>query len=136
MVGDAIPRGAFTIVLLGIALGACGLLAWQAHSAAASHRAATEAVLRDYGGLAASELLRRTASEVGYQGHYVLVQALAASGAGRAALAQSTDPALRSAASLVRRTFAFDVATRAVAFDDGPDDVAARWLAEHVVPPR
>ncbi|HVQ27971.1 MAG TPA: hypothetical protein VMV21_00210, partial [Vicinamibacteria bacterium] len=75
--GDGIPRGAFAVLLLGIALAASLLLAWQAFAAAASHRATSEGVLRDYAGLAASELMRRGASEVGYQGHYVLIEALA-----------------------------------------------------------
>lgn len=134
MVGDAAPRGLLTIALLGIALGACGLLAWQAHSAAASHRTATEAVLRDYAGLAASELLRRSASEVGYRGHYVLVQALTASGADRTALSRSPDASLRRAAALLRRTFELELATRAVTFPGEVDTDAARWLAEQIVP--
>jgi len=136
MVSDRLPRGAFTIALLGIALGACGLLAWQAHSAAASHRTATEAVLRDYAGLAANELLRRSANEVGYRGHWTLVQALMAAGADRAALVRSADPTLRRATSLIGRTFVFDEATRTVAFDGADDQAAAVWLSEHVTAPK
>ncbi len=131
----ALPHGAFTALLLGVALVASALLAWQAHSAEASHRAATEAVLRDYAGLAANELLRRASSEVGYQGHYVLVQALAAPGAHPAALARSSDARTRRAASLVRRTFSIRPPTRKVVFDGEEDPEAAAWLTERLAAP-
>ncbi len=129
----ALPRGAFTILLL--ALGACSLLAWQAVSAEAYHRRAAEAVLRDYAGLAAGELLRRAASEVGYQGHYVLVQALNGPEADPAALARSPDARIRRAASLVRRTFRADVSARKVRFDGDDDPQAAAWLGERLAAP-
>ena len=132
---DALPHGAFTVLLLGIALVVSGLLAWQAHSAEASHRVATEAVLRDYAGLAASELLRRAASEVGYQGHYVLVQALTGPGGIPAAMARSPDARIRRAASLVRRTFSASASTQKVVFDAEEDPQAASWLAERLSAP-
>lgn len=132
----ALPKGSFTIALLGIALLVSSLLAWQAHLAEASHRVATVAVLRDYASLAGTELLRRAASEIGYQGHYVLVQALTAPAGSPETIAQSANPRIHRAASLVRRTFSADVATRRVVFDGAPDPQAEGWLAQRLAAPR
>jgi signal transduction histidine kinase len=122
---DVVPRGALTVLLLGIALIATTLLAWQAYDSEVSHRTATESVLRDYAGLAAAELVRRGANEVGYQGHYPLVQALA-----------ERSEAPRRAGRLVRRTFVGDLASRTITFDGEPDSEAAAWLAQRLAPPR
>jgi signal transduction histidine kinase len=128
-----IPRGAFTVSLLGIALVATLLLAWQAYSAAASHRAASEAVLHGYASLAAEELIRRGASEVGYQGYYVLTGAIAGS---RSDLTRSGDPRIRRVAPLLRRRFTLGSKTRDVVFEGGQDRAAAAWLAEQQAAPR
>jgi len=133
---DVVPRGAVTVVLLGVALVASGLLAWQAYASYASHRAATEAVLRDYAGLAAVEMVRRAASEVGYQGHYVLLQTLSDRAEGAPSLRADGDPGRKRAATLVRRTFAADFASRTVTFDGEEDREAAAWVAERLAPPR
>ena len=133
--GDAVPRGAFAVLLLGVALAASLLLAWQACSAAASQRAVSEAVLRDDAGLAAGELVRRGASEVGYQGHYVLSQALGSAGRSRSVLLRSEDGRIRRAAALVRRTFTMDSASGQVVFEGGDDPPVAAWLALHAAPP-
>ncbi len=133
--GDALPRGAYTVLLLGMALAASLLLAWQANSAAASHRAASEAVLRDYAGLAASELMRRGASEVGYRGHYVLVQSFGSPGRLPGAPAGGGNAKSHRAAALVRRTFSVDLTSRRVAFNGDDDPAVAAWLAEHAAPP-
>ena len=133
--GEAVPRGAFAVLLLGVALAASLLLAWQAFSAAASHRATSAAVLRDYASLAANEFLRRGASEVGYQGHYVLTQALGRAGRSRSAWLESEDGRIRRAAALVRRTFTIDSSSRKVTFDGEGDAPVAAWLAEHAEPP-
>jgi signal transduction histidine kinase len=132
---DRVPRGAWTLLLLGVALAASALLGWQAYDAAASHRAATAAVLRDYAGLAAGELARRAASEVGYRGHYVLTQALVSPRAGRT-LALDADAQVRRAAPLVRRTFTVDLTSRTVVFEGDADPVVGTWLAERVTAPR
>jgi len=131
-VRDAVPHGALTAVLLAVALVFTGLLAWQVFDSTASHRAASEAVLRDYAGLAAAELVRRATNEVGYQGHYRLVQLLGQQGASLRALAADADPQTRRAATLVRRTFTADTASRAVTFDGEGDPQLAAWLAQHL----
>ncbi|MFN2433385.1 MAG: sensor histidine kinase [Gemmatimonadota bacterium] len=46
-------RSSFVVVLLLLTLGLAGVLAWQAHRAATSHRAVAEDTLRDYAGFAA-----------------------------------------------------------------------------------
>src|SRR5262245_66312084 len=102
---ELVPRGTLAVLLLAVALLATALLAWQAYSSTASHHAATVAVLHDYAGLAAAELVRRTANDVGYQGHYLLAQALAEPGA---ELAAHRDPRTRRAAALVRRAFSLE----------------------------
>ena len=133
---EAIPRGAFTVLLLGVALAASLLLAWQAYSAAASHRAASEAVLRDYAGLAASELMRRGASEVGYQGHYALVRSLGTAAGLPSPSGNKEDPLTRRRMALLRRTFTMGVSSGKVVFDGEDDPPLAAWLAEHAAPPR
>jgi signal transduction histidine kinase len=133
---DVLPRGALTVILLAVALVASSLLAWQAYDSAASHRTATEAVLRDYAGLAAAELVRRAASEVGYQGHYVLVQALSERTAAPQGLVIDTDPRTKRASALVRRTFTADPASRAVQFQRAEDPEVAAWLAQRLASPR
>jgi len=131
-VRSRVPRGALIVLLLGVALVATGSLAWEAHAAAASHRAAAEAVLRDYAMLAAGELVRRATSEVGYQGHYVLVQTLTDPGPDRPRQATNRDPRWRRAAALVRRPFTADANSHAVRFEGEQDAPAAAWLAEHL----
>lgn len=130
-----VSGGLIIVVFLGIALIATALLAWQAYDAAAAHRKATEAVLRDYAGLAAAELIRRAAEEVGYQGHYVLAQALTDPALGPERLKASPDAATRRAATLVRRTFTADPAARTVTILGGGHPSMASWLAQRLVPP-
>src|SRR5262249_36342581 len=124
-----VPQGAFSVLLLAVAFVSMVLLARQAYDAARSHRLASQAVLRDYAGLAAAELIRRAANEVGYQGHYVLVQALARKGASFRTLASDADEPTRRAARLVRRAFSGDRVARRVTFEDGGEEAAAAWLA-------
>ncbi len=131
-VRDAVSHGALTAVLLAFALVFSGLLAWQVYDSTAWHRAASEAVLRDYAGLAAAELVRRATNEVGYQGHYRLIQALGQQGASLRALAADADPQTRRAATLVRRTFTADPASGTVILDGEGDAQLAAWLAQHL----
>jgi signal transduction histidine kinase len=126
------PRS-FTVVLLAVTLLATVLLAWRAYAAAASHRASSEAVLRGYAGLAAGELVRRGASEVGYRGYYVLTQALAGSKP-QGALKGSGDPRTRRAASLLRRILTLNLRTGEVR--GVPDPAACDWLRAHVAGPQ
>lgn len=60
--------------LLGLAVAA--VLAAAAARAERSHRRAAERVLRDYAGVAGSELVRRTAFDVGFNGHQLIAAAL------------------------------------------------------------
>ena len=69
--------GSILVVLcLAGLLGLTGVFAWQAWSSARSHRAATEAVVRDYASLAADELVRRSLQEIGYRGFFTLISSL------------------------------------------------------------
>jgi signal transduction histidine kinase len=77
---------ALIVGLLLLSLALASVLAWQAVDAAASHRAAAEAVLRDYAQLAADEFVRRGASEIGYRGYYRLLDALGKAGGEAGAL--------------------------------------------------
>ncbi|HXV62784.1 MAG TPA: HAMP domain-containing sensor histidine kinase [Vicinamibacteria bacterium] len=130
-------RRSRSTVLLVLILLTTGVLAWQAHYAVQSHRAAAESVLRDYAALAADELVRRTAAKIGYEGYYPLVTALADNvraaselDEGVAAIRSSTDEKLAAALPLVRRFFAADPG-RSVAFSaetEVPGELS-HWLA-------
>lgn len=111
MPGDG---SAFIGVLLVASLVVAGAVAWQAQDAARSHRAMAERVLRDYAGLAAEELVRRSAAQIGNQGYYVLIQALSSATAlalpappTPALLATVGDARVRHAAPLVRFSFRY-----------------------------
>src|SRR5262245_5234426 len=60
-------RAAGVVFLLLASLALTGVLVWQAADAARSHRAATDAVLRDFAGLAGEEFVRRASVAVGYE---------------------------------------------------------------------
>jgi hypothetical protein len=55
---------ALIVALLALSTVCTAVLAWQAFTAARSHREAAERVVRDYERLAAGELLRRGSSEL------------------------------------------------------------------------
>jgi signal transduction histidine kinase len=63
-------------LLLVVSLFLVGFLVLQAHAAVSYHRQTAESVLRDYAGLASSEFVRRTLTEVGYYGYYPLTTSL------------------------------------------------------------
>lgn len=109
--------------LLLASLGAVAVVAWQAVDAALTHRAAAEAVLRDYARLAADELVRRTLSEVGYSGSYRLLNVLRrrdpdAALPSRESLA--ADERTARALTLARYVFALDPATGHLETAAGP----------------
>ena len=90
-----------------------GLLAWNAHYAHRSHRAAAETVLRDYAAVAAEAFVDRLASEIGYYGYDPISRALRDYDPGtarpeRKTLAASGDELLQRAAALVETVFVFD----------------------------
>jgi signal transduction histidine kinase len=97
--------------LLVASLVLVALLAREAVEASRSHRAVAENLLLDYAQLAADEMVRRSTSEVGYQGYYPLLTALQqelAAGEGhlpeRALLAQRS-PRVARALALARALF-------------------------------
>ena len=109
------PRAAFVIASLVAAMFLAGLLALQAYGAGAYHRRTAEAVLRDYATLAAGEMIRRSANELGYYGYYPLVTALESAAKDPHGLeppvvtaALEADERLRRASSLVQTVFTAD----------------------------
>ncbi len=121
--------------LLLISLALVAVLAWQAFDAAASHRAAAEAVLRDYARLAADELVRRAASDVGYRGYYRLLDGLRQVDAETGALPErealvAADARFERALDLVAYFFRLDPATGRLETAAGPPPApaVAAWL--------
>lgn len=131
---------AFIVFLLLASLGIAGAVAWQAQDAARSHRAMAERVLREYAGLAADELVRRSSAQVGYYGYYALIQALSAAGTDDPPrpvdLAQANDEGLRRAAPLARFAFRYRPADGGLAVG-GPEPApaVAAWLRARLAPP-
>ncbi|HSF16408.1 MAG TPA: HAMP domain-containing sensor histidine kinase [Vicinamibacteria bacterium] len=137
-------RSAVIAASLLVILAATGILAWQAQYAVNSHRAAAESVLRDYAALAADELVRRTAVQVGYQGYYPLVTALAqsfeASGDIEHAvrlLNEQGDERLRLALPLSKRYFVFEPSSGQVYFagKESPSEEFLNWLESRLETP-
>jgi signal transduction histidine kinase len=69
-------RSILVVALLLVSLGLMGVLTWEAYDAARAQRATVEAVMQDYASLAGAEFVRRAAAQVGYYGHYTLLNAL------------------------------------------------------------
>ena len=65
--GAARPALVIAAIVAGLAMGL--LLALEAYRAATYHRRAAQSVLRDYAALAASEMIRPSANQVGYYGY-------------------------------------------------------------------
>jgi signal transduction histidine kinase len=131
---SASARATLIVAMLLLSLASAGVLTWQAHDAAASHRASAESVVRDYAALIADEAIRRTATEVGYSGYYTLIAALAQA-AGQpagltagtiAALRSAPDERLRHAAGLLRSVFLFQRGDHQLMFLGDPPPPAAR----------
>jgi signal transduction histidine kinase len=59
-------------------MATAALLAAEAYRARQDHRRTAESVLRDYAALAAAEMVRRSAMELGYYGYYPLATAIGA----------------------------------------------------------
>src|SRR5207245_10027899 len=106
------PRAAFVIAPLVAGMFTAALLALEAYRAAAYHRRTAESVLRDYATLAAGEMIRRSANELGYYGYYPLATALERAARDPRGLGPQTvsaalhaDEGLRRAFSLVQAVF-------------------------------
>ena len=123
-----------------------GLLALEAFRAAAYHRRTAESVLRDYAALAAGEMIRRSANEIGYYGYYPLATALERAsreprGLGPQGLSTAlhADERLRRASSLVQTAFTVDVVSRVKPLGARFDPEVDRWLSSRLAaagPPR
>src|SRR5882724_2002035 len=118
---DAGWGSVFITSFLVLSLILVAFLARLAYGAARSHRRVAEGVLTDYASLAAHELVRRAANEIGYNGCYPIVSALrraaAAPGGGLpepAALGAADDEGLRRALALAPSLFILDPAGRAL----------------------
>src|SRR6266496_290977 len=75
------PRAVLISVLLVLALGLAGLLAFNAQAQFRDHRATAERVLRDYARLAAARFGQRTAQNLYYMAYWPIVEAFGRSGA-------------------------------------------------------
>jgi signal transduction histidine kinase len=120
-------------------MAAAVLLALEAWRAAVYHRRTARAVLRDYAALAASEMIRRSANQLGYYGYYALSRQLvgAVQMDGRltpkaVAALPAHDNAEHPASRLVRTAFTWD--PRAGFTVVGPPLGAAveAWLPERL----
>jgi len=140
------PRAAFVIAPLVAGMFTAGLLALEAYRAAAYHRRTAQSVVRDYATLAAGEMIRRSANEIGYYGYYPLATALeraARDPRGPGPQVRSTalhaDEVLRRASSLLQTAFTADGASGVKPLDAPFDPEVERWLTGRLAaagPPR
>ena len=126
--------------LLVVCLGLVAVLALQALSAAQSHRAVAEGVLRDYGALAADEFIRRSANELGYYGHLPALTALRQAVRTDAplpdsdALGRNADERTTTALSLIDTVVDFDPDMNAVrTAGRAPGASVDRWIRDTLV---
>lgn len=126
--------------LLLASLVLVGGLAWQAQDAARSHRAAAEAVLRDYAALAAEEFVRRSVAEVGYRGYFPLVNALGAFDAAtedppsHAQIAAHLEGRGQASLDLVRYAFRFDPPSGHLSTPSPtPPPAVEQWLRDSLI---
>jgi len=135
-------RTALIVVLLLVSLATAGLIVIQAQYSSYAQRAAAEGVLRDYSGLVADEVIRRSAVEVGYYGYSILSAALVSEfqKTGRlspdisAKLLSTQDARVKRAAALAKNYFQWDTTTRLLAFvGDSNSQESPDWLREKLV---
>lgn len=135
-------RTALIVVLLLVSLITAGLIVVQGQYSASAQRAAAEGVLRDYSGLVADEVIRRSAVEVGYYGYSTLSAALVGEfqRTGRlssdisAKLLSAQDVRIKRAATLAKNYFQWDTQTHLLAFVGDPDSQEPpTWLREKLV---
>jgi len=140
------PRAAFVIAPLVAGMFTAGLLALEAYRAAAYHRRTAESVLRDYATLAAGEMIRRSANELGYYGYYPLAVQLAREARDPRGLVPQTlslalhaDEGLRRASSLVQTAFTADVVSGVKPLGAAFEPEVESWLSRRLAaagPPR
>jgi signal transduction histidine kinase len=135
-------RTALIVVLLLVSLATAGLIVIQAQYSASAQRTAAEGVLRDYSGLVAEEVIRRSAVEVGYYGYSTLSAALVSefqrtrrlSPDISAKLLSAQDVRVKRAATLAKNYFQWDTTTHLLAFVGDPNsEETSSWLREKLV---
>jgi len=131
----------FITALLVLSLLLVVFLGRLAYDAARSHRLAAEKVLGDYASLAAHDLARRAATEIGYSGCYAVITALrrqAAADPGGAlppieALPSPGDEGLKSALGLATTIFLLDPLRGTLTVSGRPLDAqAGAWLRSNL----
>ncbi len=118
--GDGSALIAFLLLLC---LGLVALITWQAQAAARSHRRVAEEILRDFAGLAADEMVQRSARDLGYYGYYPLLIALEKQAAGKLpelAELEVGNSRLDRSRPLARTLFRFDPAAGSLLFSGTP----------------
>jgi signal transduction histidine kinase len=135
-------RTALIVVLLLVSLATAGLIVIQAQYSASAQRAAAEGVLRDYSGLVADEVIRRSAVEVGYYGYSTLSAALVSefqrtrrlSPDISAKFLSAPDVRVKRAVTLAKNYFQWDTATHLLVFVGDPNSQETpSWLREKLV---
>src|SRR5881396_1001238 len=133
------PRALLISVLLVLALGLAGLLAFNAQAQFRDHRATAERVLRDYARLAAARFGQRPAQNLYYMAYWPIVEAFGRSGAATrsdrlpapAALAAGLDSVPAAFVKYARYSFRLnlrsgDLRTAGAA----PSPAVRRWLKD------
>jgi len=132
-------RTVLIVVLLLVSLATAGLIVIQAQYSVSAQRAAAEGVLRDYSGLVADEVIRRSAVEVGYYGYSTLSTALVSEFQRTRRLSPDTsakflsaqDVRVKRAATLAKSYFQWDTGTHLLAFVGDPNSQETpSWLRE------
>jgi signal transduction histidine kinase len=135
-------RTALIVLLLLISLATASMIALQAQYSDASQRATAESVLHDYSSLIADEVIRRSASDIGYYGYYPLMEAMlheiqqsgSLSAATKGALLSAPDARVKRAAGLAKSYFQMDPSTgRLTFFGEEPGEEVAGWLRTNLL---
>ncbi len=134
-------RTALVVLLLLVSLATATMIAVQAQYANATQRAAAESVLRDYSSLVADEVIRRSASEIGYYGYYPLTGAVLhevqqtgnlPAEIGKK-LRAAEDARVKRAASLAKSYFQMEPSTgRFVFLGEAPPEGVTIWLRQNL----
>jgi len=129
---------AFGIPALVAGMFTAGLLALEAYRAVTYHRRSMESVLRDYAALAAGEMIRRSANELGYYGYYPLATALEraardprGSDPRTLSAALDADEGVRRASSLLQTAFTADPESGVRPWREPLDPEVAAWVSRH-----
>ena len=133
------PRAVLISVLLVLALGLAGLLAFNAQASFHDHRATAERVLKDYARLAAARFGQRTAQNLYYMAWWPVVEAFTRSGAAShpdrlpapQALAVGIDSVAADFVRHARYSFRLDLAShRLLTAGAAPSPAVQRWLRD------